>query len=51
MVTTPPLKNFKPTSVDILNLVSPSIPKCNELATADNDGNRVNSRFVNTNEF
>ncbi|MCZ6702134.1 MAG: hypothetical protein O6940_03735 [Ignavibacteria bacterium] len=49
VVTTAPLKNVKPTSVDILKLVSLSIPKSIELSTADNDGNRVNSRVVNIN--
>ena len=51
VVTTEPLKNVKPTSVDRLKLVPLSIPKSIELSTADNDGKRVYSRLVNINGF
>ena len=51
VVKTAPLKNVKPTSVDKLKLVPLSIPKSNELSTADNDGKRVYSRLVNVTWF
>ena len=51
VVTEAPLKNVKPPSVNKLKLVPLSIPKSNELSTADNDGKRVYSRIANVTWF
>ena len=51
VVTTPPLKNVKPTSVDILKLVSPFIPKSIKLSSSDNDNKGVSSKLADLKGF